>query len=95
MCTRSLSSRAVDHIDTMLHIVPTLFVDVLRMQVSAINKRVEEDQLRPENSNGGLSTDIAIHMTEKACKAVRQLSRLCEITQQFSVSESEILECDK
>lgn len=95
MCTKSQSSRAVDHIDVMLHVVPTLYVDILRKQASDICEKVDNRKRKRGSSSTSLSTDVALTMTEGACQAVINLSRICEITQKFSVSENEINECEK
>lgn len=94
MCTKSQSSRAVDHVDVMLHVVPTLYVDILRKQASDICDKLEDRKRKRRNSGTGLSTDVALTITEEACQAAVQLSRICEITQKFSISENEISECE-
>lgn len=95
MCTRSKKSRAVDHIDVMLLVVPTLYVDTLRKQAKDILEKVDTRKRKRRSSGAGLSIDVALTATEGACKAAIQLSRICEMTQKFSVSENEINECGK
>lgn len=94
MCTKSQSPRPVDHINIMLHVVPILYVDILRKKASNICDKLDDRKRKRRSSDTGLSTDVALTKTGRACQAAIQLSLICEVTQKFSISENEISECE-
>ncbi|KAI8994858.1 hypothetical protein BDB01DRAFT_214359 [Pilobolus umbonatus] len=74
-------ARAVDGINFMLYIVPTLFVEALLEQMEDAKQAGECDGAR----------EMAVI---EVCGALKQLARICEITQQFNITNDEMIEME-
>lgn len=99
MSSRSGNARSIDLIDFLKYIVPTLVVEALQHQCHDIiqsentrrQKRKGKKPIKGPGNDDITGDPIAI---QEACSAIQCLSRACCLSEQFTLSQSELVEID-
>lgn len=90
MPQKSGFARAVDIIDFLLHVVPTVYVEALENQQADTDQMIlRKRQLGKVVSPGDYVEEEA---TQEVCLALKSVSKACRITQKYSITNEDLEE---